>query len=258
MGFERRQINRLLKNASTEIRDLRRALAFFEDQKVARGMEKVSDGVTHRPVFLIRSLLRQLPAYYVTDGGMKFGALMPAAQFCQIMAASYVSRRDLRLTPARAAKARNFQKCYQRLIAAAGPYEQVLATIVERTAVINHAHRMTGDGLIWIVEQLLKTKDKIARDELQAAMDAFIESQVLIPGLWRPISGDELVGNSLKARLLRAIWKRAKRRSDPRLVRSNLPGLVVVRAPRPLYRCRYPMIAKVGGRASTQCAPVAG
>jgi hypothetical protein len=130
---------------------------------------------------------------------------MPPDQFCRIMAASYVSRRDLRMTPSRAAKARNFQKCYQRLIAAAGPYEQTLATIVERTAVINHAHRMTGDGLIWIVEQILKTKDKIARDELQGAMDAFIESQVLIPGLWRPISGDELVGNSLKARLLRAI-----------------------------------------------------
>jgi uncharacterized protein YdiU (UPF0061 family) len=205
LGFEPRQINRLLKGASTEIRDLRRALAFFEDQKVARGMEKVSDGVTHRPVFLIRSLLRLLPAHYIADCQSKFGALMPPDQFCRIMAASYVSRRDLRMTPSRAAKARNFQKCYQRLIAAAGPYEQTLATIVERTAVINHAHRMTGDGLIWIVEQILKTKDKIARDELQGAMDAFIESQVLIPGLWRPISGDELVGNSLKARLLRAI-----------------------------------------------------
>jgi hypothetical protein len=130
---------------------------------------------------------------------------MPADRFCKIMAASYVSRRDLRMTPARAAKVRNFQKCYQRLIAAAGPYEQVLSTLAERTAVINHPHRMTGDGMIWIVEQILKTKDKIPRDELQAAMDAFIESQVLIPGLWRPLGPDELVGNSLKARLLRAI-----------------------------------------------------
>src|SRR5688572_30646429 len=205
LGFEPRQINRLLKSASTEIRDLRRALAFFEDQKVARGMERVSDGVTHRPVFLIRSLLRQLPAHYVADGASKFGALMPADRFCRIMAASYVSRRDLRMTPARAAKVGNFQKCYQRLVAAAGPYEQVLAALAERTAVINHPHRMTGDGLIWIVEQILKTKDKIGRDELQAAMDAFIESQVLIPGLWRPLGPDELVGNSLKARLLRAI-----------------------------------------------------
>ncbi len=205
LGFEQGQINRLLKTASTEIRDLRRALAFFEDQKVARGMEKVSDGVTHRPVFLIRSLLRQLPAHYVNECACKYGCLMPPEQFCRIMAATYVSRRDLRMTPARAAKARNFQKCYQRLVTKAGDYEQVLKTMAERTAVINHAHRMTGDGLIWIVEEVTKMKDKLGRDELQGAMDAFIESQVLIPGLWRPLAPDELVGSSLKARLLRAI-----------------------------------------------------
>jgi hypothetical protein len=205
VGFELRWIESLLKSARPEIRDLRRALAFFEDQKIARGVEKVSDGITHRPVFLIRSLLRQLPAFYLSDCAAKFGALMPPEQFCQIMAASYVSRRDMRMTPARIARARNFQKCYQRLIAKAGPYEQMLKTIVERSAVINHPHRMTGDGLIWIVDEVIKMKDKLTRDELQAAMDAFIESQVLIPGRWRPIAPEELEGNSLKSRLLRAI-----------------------------------------------------
>jgi uncharacterized protein YdiU (UPF0061 family) len=205
VGFEPKQVEQLLKNASTEIRDVRRALAFFEDQKVARGIEKVSDGVTHRPVFLIRSLLRQLPEYYLSDCAAKFGALMPPEQFCRIMAASYVSKRDLRLSPARVAQARNFQKCYQRLIAKAGPYEQVLRTIAERSAVVNHPHRMTGDGLIWIVDEVIKMKDKLGRDELQGAMDAFIDSQVLIPGRWRPIAPQELEGQSLKSRLLRAI-----------------------------------------------------
>jgi uncharacterized protein YdiU (UPF0061 family) len=205
IGFEPEQIQRLQKVAATEIRDLRRALAFFEDQKVARGIEKVTDGVTHRPVFLIRNLLRRLPTYYVADAASQYGALMPPGEFCQIMAASYVSKRDLLMTPARAARARNFQKCYQRLISRAGDYEQVLKTIVERSAVINHPHRMTGDGLIWIVAEVMKMKDKLSGDELQAAMDAFIESQILIPGRWRPISPEELEGVSLKSRLLRAI-----------------------------------------------------
>lgn len=205
VGFAQDQIDDLLKTAQAEIRDLRRALAFFEDQKVARGIEKVSDGVTHRPVFLIRSLLRSLPSYYASDCAARFGALMPPEQFCKMMAASYVSRRDLRMTPTRIALSRNFQKCYQRLIAKAGPYEEVLKSVVERAAVINHAHRMTGDGLIWIVDEVIKMKDKLPGDELQGAMDAFIESQVLVPGGWRPINPDDLQGNSLKSRLLRAI-----------------------------------------------------
>ncbi len=204
-GFEPQQIESLLKSAQPEIRDLRRALAFFEDQKVARGIEKVSDGVTHRPVFLIRSLLRNLPDYYISKCKQKYGALMPPEQFCKIMAASYVSRRDMRMTAARVARSGNFQKCYQRLIAKAGTYGQVLKTIAQRSTVINHPHRMTGDGLIWIVDEVLQMKTKLPRQELQAAMDAFIESQVLIPGRWKPIAPDELEGTSLKARLLRAI-----------------------------------------------------
>jgi uncharacterized protein YdiU (UPF0061 family) len=205
LGFAPEQIVELLSRGKREIDDLRRALSFFEDLKISRGIEKVSDGITHRPVFLIRNLLRELPAYYQSQCASHFGSLMPPELFCRIMAASYVKRRDLRLTPTRIARAQNFQKCYQRLVAAAGPYEKVLETLRERSAIINHPHRMTGNALIWIVGEVIARKDKLGRGELQAAMSAFIESQVLVPGKWRPIRAEELQGNSLKAELLRAI-----------------------------------------------------
>jgi uncharacterized protein YdiU (UPF0061 family) len=208
IGFTPQQSRRLMLVARSEIRDLRRALAFFEDQKVARGMEKLSDGITHNPVFLIRNLLRRLPAFYLSDCASQLGAEMPADEFCRVMAASYVSRRDMQLTPARVARARNFQKCYQRLLArAGGDYAQTLRSLVERSAVINHAHRMTGNGLICVVEELITYKDKLDQDELQAAMDAFIESQVLIPGRWKPIAPQDLKGTSLRSRLLRAFGR---------------------------------------------------
>jgi hypothetical protein len=205
LGFTEQQTARLMKSARREIQDFRRAMAFFEDQKVARGMEKLSDGITHNPVFLIRTLLRRLPAYYVSDAASEFGALMPAEEFCTTMAASYASRRDTRLTTARVARSRNFQRCYQRLIAAAGDYKTVLQSLVERTAVINHPNRMTGNAMILVVEEVIAVKDKLPRRELLAAVDAFIESQVLIPGRWRPIPPHELTGNSLRSRLMRAI-----------------------------------------------------
>jgi uncharacterized protein YdiU (UPF0061 family) len=205
LGFSPEQIETLRKGGRREIGDLRRALSFFEEIKVARGMEKLSDGITHKPVFLIRNLLRELPAFYATECGGGIGRLMDPQRFCRTMAASYASRRDLRMTSTRAARAQNFQKCYQRLVAAAGPYEQVLTQMVQRSSVINYEHRITGNGIVDAVEKLVAMKNEVKRSELQAAMDRFIQSQILIPGQWRQIEETELAGDSLRARLLRAI-----------------------------------------------------
>jgi hypothetical protein len=205
LGFTQKQIDTLRHSARSEIGDVRRALEFFEEVKVARGMEKLSDGVTHRPVFLIRNLLRELPAFYLKECDAKFGAIMEPQQFCETMAASYASRHDLRMTATRTARAKNFQKCYQRLVAAAGPYQQTLRQIVERSAVINYEHRMTGNGVINVVDEIIKAKDDLGRAELQAVIDRFIESQILIPGEWKPISDEELQGTSAKSRLLKSI-----------------------------------------------------
>src|SRR5918993_24669 len=73
LGFTPEQIEALRKRGRREINDLRRAISFFEEVKVARGMKKVSDGITHAPVFLIRSLLRELPAFYVDECGGELG-----------------------------------------------------------------------------------------------------------------------------------------------------------------------------------------
>lgn len=205
IGFAPAQIARLLKRGRREIRDLRQALAFFEDQKVARGVEKLDDGITHSPVFLIRSLLRRLPEFYVEACRSQTGEMMPAGLFCRIMAASYASRRDLRMTETRAARAEHFQRCYQRLLARAGPYEQVLRTVRRRSAVINHEHRMTGDAVLYIVSEIIDARRKLDRDEIQTVIDAFIDSQVLVPGEWKPIDRRAMEAPTVKAKLLRAI-----------------------------------------------------
>ena len=88
---------------------------------------------------------------------------------------------------------------------AAGPYAKVLRTVTERSAVINREHRMTGDGLIWIVNEVIELRGRIRRDELQEALDAFIDSQVLVPGKWRPIPPEQMAGDTLKADLFRRI-----------------------------------------------------
>jgi len=209
IGFTSEQINYLMTNAQKEIRDFDRSLSYFEDRKVKKGVEKLPDGFTHNPVFLIRNLLRLLPAYYVAQSITRVdetSAYMPDEMFCGSMAASYVAKRDLEGTPARVAQIRQFQECYLKLVAAlGGPFDLVLKTLQERSAVINHRHRITGDAVTWIIEEVIAMKGKIRIDGLQDAIDAFIDSQVLIPGKWQPVPPAKLNSNTLKSQLLQKI-----------------------------------------------------
>jgi uncharacterized protein YdiU (UPF0061 family) len=209
MGFTPEQIGYLMTNARKEVRDFDRSLSYFEDRKVSKGIEKLPDGFTHNPVFLIRNLLRLLPAYYVAQTISRSddaSAYMPDDIFCRIMAASYAGKSDLKPTPAVSAHVRDFQECYLRLVAAfGGPFDLVLKTLQERSAVINHRHRITGDAVTWIIEEVIAMKGKMRIDGLQEALDAFIDSQVLIPGKWQPVAPEKLNSNTLKSQLLQKI-----------------------------------------------------
>jgi hypothetical protein len=206
IGFAQEQIEHLMESAQKEIAEFHRSLSYFEDVKVSKGIEKLPDGFTHQPVFLIRNLLRQLPAYYAAQTIRRVDdetAYMPLDIFCGIMAASYVEKRDLRLTPARCANIWNFQRCYLRLLAAFGePFDEILKGVQERSAVINHRHRITGDALVLIIDEVIGLKGRIRINGLQEALEAFIDSQVLIPGLWQPVEPSQLKLKNLKSKLL--------------------------------------------------------
>jgi uncharacterized protein YdiU (UPF0061 family) len=209
IGFTPEQIAKLLKTARAEVKGFHKSLTYFEDLKVARGVERVHDGFTHKPVFLIRSLLRQLPGYYLAQiltSEDEESSYMPDDFFLRIMAASYVGKRDLQLTRSRSAQVRNFQQCYLRLVAALKqPFSTVFKTLQERSAVINHRHRLTGDALVFIIEDIIAVTGKIKVKGLQATLDSFIDSQVLVPGSWQPLAGEELKSKSVKAKLLLTI-----------------------------------------------------
>ena len=91
------------------------------------------------------------------------------------------------------------------IAALGGPFDLVLKSLQERSAVINHRHRMTGDAVTWIIEEVIAMKGKIKIDGLQEAIDAFIDSQVLIPGKWQPVPPEQLKSNTLKSQLLQKI-----------------------------------------------------
>jgi uncharacterized protein YdiU (UPF0061 family) len=213
IGFGPAHVDRLMSKAREQITAFRRAMGYFEDMKIAKGPEKIPDGINHRPVFLIRSLLRELPRFLAASIEVKKNIageidwqLMDPEKFCAIMAASYAARRDLELTPARSNHTRLFQTYYLELLrAAGGKEEETLNMVADRAAIINNAHRMTGNGMVGIIDEILAFKDRLGWDELQDAIEAFIDSQTLIPGKWKPMPAEDLRSLKLKGRLLRKI-----------------------------------------------------
>jgi hypothetical protein len=206
VGFTPAQSARLIEKCRNEVAAFRRALEYFEDAKVARGPEKLPDGITHRPIFLVRNLLREMPRFFASECGESLDGVLDPYRFVDAMAASYASRRDRQMTAGRLARIREFQEAYGALVRRAGERESsVIRSLAERVPVINHELRMTGNGLIWIMKEILRVKDRLPWAELQEALDAFIESQVLVPGRWKPIPEEAYEAPSLRARLLRRI-----------------------------------------------------
>lgn len=215
MGFAKDQSILLREKAQEKIEKFRNALNYFEDAKVSEGQSRVADGIDHPPVFLVRNILRELPQYLSMHYSAGGWSVMPVADFCDIMAASYVEQKDLNLTDLRKLKALEFQDCYRELFKCLlqlsdleGKTEDeyllgVLKTVAKRSSIINYEYRSTGDGLTWIINEAISFKDKMRQSQLQDTIERFIGSQILIPGVWDPIREEELTGTSMKAELLK-------------------------------------------------------
>jgi len=207
-GFNKNQIVKLMENHRTVVTRLRIVFQFFENLKTSDGALKLPDGYTVPPVFIVRNLLRELPAYYLKQKSGKEVENMPPEMFCKIMAASYVKPKDLEINDNWSRKIEEFQNLYKEVISLCGlNFNQILESIVDRSSIINLEHRVTGDGLVWITEEILALKDKLSYEEIQEAIDFFIQDQSLMPKKRVPIPDEALKGNSLKARLLKTIYK---------------------------------------------------
>ncbi len=206
IGFDHKQIDELLTHHKQKVEEFQSVLNYFEDVKIVEGEHEVPDGIDHPPIFLIRHILRELPGFLMEHKDEGEWPIMPAVMFCEIMAASYANKHDLKLTQTREEKAFRFQQLYQDLVYALSRKRWVtMENVANRATVINHEYRTTGDGLTWIINECLERKDTFDRTQFQEAFDRYVESQVLIPEVWKEITENELKGSSTKARLLKTI-----------------------------------------------------
>ncbi len=160
---------------------LRRSHDYFERARSARGPCKAADGLTWNAIWSTRDLLRELTASLARDPHP-----LPARALLALASSSYANRADRACTPGRARQARALQRDYLALLRAAARHERrplgtLLREVAERSAVINRRERITGDGVDYATERLLRHRRRLGRGRLHRVIAEFVNHQDLDP-----------------------------------------------------------------------------
>ena len=168
---------KLLARRRGLVERFRRAHAYFERARSARGPQAVPDGLSWNAVYSSRDLLRELPSRY------RIAAVpIPAQELLAIAASSYASRSDRTLTPQRRRMASELQRAYLALVGAAArtggmSLASLLERLTRRSAVINRFDRITGDAVELASSRLSRSRRHLGRDALQDVIEGLIGHQ---------------------------------------------------------------------------------
>ncbi len=160
---------------------LRRAWDHFECARSARGPRKSADGLTWNAIFSMRDLVRELCVRFEREP-----APLPARALIALAGSSYASSTDRACTPTRARHARALQREYLALLRAAARHErhplaEFLRGVAQRSRVINRRARITGDGVEYATDRLLRHRRRLGRAGVMRVIAEFVNHQDLNP-----------------------------------------------------------------------------
>ena len=184
IGFDDNNVKFLVSDHRKAVETFASEYDFIERKKTAEPIVKVSDGVNRQAAFNIRNLLRELPHFLATSANFEL-ALFDKNDFFSILFADKLKAKDRVLSSATEAHARKFQSAYKDLIRKSKrkrSIHRMLTDVSVRSDRINSSTRITGNGIINVVEQILEAKKKgISPQDLHHVMQKFIFSQSLNP-----------------------------------------------------------------------------
>ena len=170
----------------------RRAHAYFERARTARGPVRVGDGLNWNAIFSTRDLLRELPGRL-----LRTAQPYSAEEFIEIGASTYASKRDRRLTSPRRRMASEFQRAFWSLVeltsrACRQSVAQTLSAAAHRSAVINRFDRITGDAALYAARRLIRARRRLSERELHSVIERYLDLQTRNPeksGRQAPLKG---------------------------------------------------------------------
>ncbi len=169
MGFNPNQRENILKQKDLFNR-FDKAFSFFEKSKISGTTEKVADGVNHPPLYNTRCLATLLPQHFAKP--------MSEQDMFRKILSSFSKTRDARMGEKQKRQIQNIVKLYVEVVEVATAGQRLdfnLKGIVERSQKLNSDHRITGNALIEMVDEILSEKKKgLPLIQIQKVIDRLV------------------------------------------------------------------------------------
>ncbi|MGZ5278787.1 MAG: hypothetical protein ACXWC9_02520 [Pseudobdellovibrionaceae bacterium] len=182
MGFNQGQRENILKNPKL-FEQFDREYSYFEKAKISGKIEKVADGVNHPPLFNMRLILKDLPAYYQKNGFEN--QQMKESEFYKTILSSFAKQRDAQMRAKHVQHIQSFQQLYKQLIVAAAGAQKpsaILRGLSERARLMNREDRITGNALIQIVFEIMaQVKRGMSHMQVQSLIELLVYSHLGLP-----------------------------------------------------------------------------
>jgi uncharacterized protein YdiU (UPF0061 family) len=162
----------------------------LESTKTRTRKKTVADGVNRPAIFNMRKLLSNLPEMWLRQESNRplARAQFNPAEIHNLILAENCSRTDKKMTRSQKRNIRNFINIYKKLILALAQSKNktanhlrlrtLLTEMTTQAKAKNRTDRMTGDGLLYVVDKIMRVKNKSKDFKLlQAIMDGFIGQQ---------------------------------------------------------------------------------
>lgn len=179
-GFSSEQVDYLMSKHLPLVSKFKKHFSYLEMLISKRGIYDTVDGITCDAIFSMPDGLRELPHRLLKSQGP-----LEASEFQEVVRSRHARRTDLELSAHRKRRIELFQRTYldlARLIAGrfrGGKTEKVLLELGMRASLRNPLARITGDGVIWVTEQILKDRRKFDVDEIYQIVSGIVSSQLI-------------------------------------------------------------------------------
>lgn len=208
MGFTKKQREFLLDKHEPAVDEFSTNFTYLEKLKTKNKLTKVADGVNRPAILNMRSFLREYPKY-LWDNRDKSVPMLKEREVFNWILSQDAPTRDSHMGQRLKQRLNELQGQYVRLIdncQPLGKVAEITENLMSRSLVINREDRVTGNALINIVNEIMKSrKNGTSDNDLQKLMDDFIHSQIMRPELVDPDEYKKL-HHSLKQKKLGRVF----------------------------------------------------
>ncbi len=184
MGLNEKQSKLAFTHWRDQCHHLFHQFTFFEKLKTSSGEQEVEDGINHPPILNMRSFLRLIPKLLIESDLNIDTPRIDSLLF--ELASEFSNEKDMITLEKHHSKFLNLISSYIKLLSSLSSKSKLkvkdLKCLFERSSSINREDRVTGNALVFIVQQLIEKNKTTSILSLQKLIESVIQKQVFLPG----------------------------------------------------------------------------